>query len=71
MAGQCEVAAAERRPVFNLGWLTGKLGASHPFQAGIWPLENEGQPIDACIAVEDFPKLQRAASRRSAVLQAS
>ena len=66
-----ERAAAERRPVFSLGWLTGKLGASHPFQAGIWPLATDGQTVDACVAVEDFPKLQRAAMRHSAVLQAS
>lgn len=67
----CERAAGERRPVFSFGWLTGKLGASHPFQAGIWPLASDGQTVDACIAVEDFPKLQRSANRHSAVLQAS
>ena len=71
MAGQYELAAAERRPIFSLGWVTGTLGATHPFQAGIWPLASDGQTVDACIVVEDFPKLQRAALRPSAVLQAS
>jgi len=50
--------------------MMGQCGAHHPFQTGIWPLANNGQIVDPCIAVEDYLKLRRADLKPSAVLHA-
>jgi hypothetical protein len=67
---QYEIAAGEARPVFSFDWITGRLGARHPFQTGIWPLASDGRAVDMCIAVEDYLSLRQAELQPATALQA-
>jgi len=49
---------AERRPVYlrSIG-ASKQTGNPLPMEGAIWPLSSDGQRIDKCAAVEDFPDL--------------
>ena len=53
-----QMVHAERRPVYlrSIG-ASKQTGNPLPMEGAIWPLSSDGQRIDKCAAVEDFPDL--------------
>lgn len=64
-------AAHQRRPVFIHDWIAGEFDVRHYFQAGRWPLANDGQTVDMCIGVEDYLNLRPSDLRPTATPPAS
>jgi hypothetical protein len=45
----------ERRPFFVRDYLMTRSGSLHPIYGGVWPLSSDGETVDQCIAMEDYP----------------
>jgi hypothetical protein len=45
----------ERRPYFVRDYVILKSGAAWPLFGGVWPLSSDGQTIDQCVGLEDYP----------------